>query len=81
MGWNSGIRAIWSGTVQDVPGLPGTLGWDGTVGLEPSGVGHSGHVWDVSGLPGTLGWDGQWAVCSGTLGTCLGYVPWLPRTV
>ena len=79
------------GHIQDVLGLPGTLGWDGQ--------------W-VPGLPGTLGWDGQWnwshleldardmsgmspgflglldgmdsgigALCSGILGTTLGY-PW-----
>ena len=41
------------GHVQDVPGLPVTLGW--TVGLEPSRVGYSRHVRDVPGLTRTLG--------------------------
>ena len=56
MGWTVRLepsRVGHSGHVQDVPGLPGTLGR--TVGLQPSRVGRLGCVWDV---PGTLGWDG-----------------------
>ena len=60
MGWTLGLEPSTVGRlrhVQDVPWLPGTLGWDGQWDLQPSRVGRLGCVRDV---PGTLGWDGQW---------------------
>ena len=50
--------------LQDVPSIPGTLGWEGQWDFRHSAVGHLGHVQDGSMSPamspGTLGWEGQW---------------------
>ena len=57
-GWTVGLEPFTvgrSGRIRHVPGLPGTLGWDGQWDCS--------HLvwddWDVPGLPGILGWDGM----------------------
>ena len=76
MRWTVGLEPSTVGHIRDVPGLPGTLGWDGQwhwSHLEWDTQDMSGlpgtlglepstveHVQDVPWLSGTLGWDGHW---------------------
>ena len=63
------------------PGASGHPGISQTCPDCPTLDGSNPTVHPIPESQKAQGWDGRWAVCSETLGTCLGYVSWLPRTV